>query len=45
MLGALFAQLLACATRLEGPVLSENGRVSADEALNADLDSAGDGDQ
>jgi len=45
MLGTVFAQLLACATRLERAVLSENGRVPANEALNADLNSAGDGDQ
>jgi len=45
MLGTVFAQLLACATRLERAVLGENGRFSSDEALNADLDSAGDGDQ
>ena len=45
MLGAIFAQLLACAARLDGPVLSEHGGVSAYEVVNADLNSAGDGDQ
>jgi hypothetical protein len=45
MLGTVFAQFLACAARLERAVFGENGRFSADEALNADLDPAGDGDQ
>lgn len=45
MLGTVFAQSLVCAASLERAVLSENRRVCADEALNADLDSAGDGDQ
>jgi len=45
MLGAIFAQLLACAARLERAVLSEHGGVSAYEVVNADLNSAGDGDQ